>query len=78
MHDIGRWEGISCCLEGAATLVGLRVLVERGLVGADETIVLLNTGSALTTPQVLEADFPVWEERAVSQQYMKEGKSPHG
>jgi threonine synthase len=62
MHEIGRWEGISSCLEGAATLVGLRVLVERGQVGADETIVLLNTGSALTTPQVLEAEFPVWEE----------------
>ena len=62
MHEIGRWEGISACLEGAATFAGLRVLVERGQVGADETIVLFNTGSALTTPQALETNFAVWEE----------------
>lgn len=61
MHDIGRWEGISACLEGAATFAGLRVLVERGLVDSDETIVLFNTGTALTTPQALETDFAVWD-----------------
>jgi len=62
MHEIGRWEGISSCLEGAATFAGLRVLVERNLVKADETIVLFNTGSALTTPHALGTDCATWEE----------------
>lgn len=60
MNDMGRCEGICACLEGAATFAGLRVLVEQGWVGADETIVLFNTGSALTTPEALESEFPIW------------------
>lgn len=61
MQEMGRQEGISASLEGSATLAGLRVLMERGLVKADETIVLFNTGSALTTPEALETDFAIWE-----------------
>ena len=34
------------CPEGAATLGGLKALLEDGFLGADETIVLLNTGSS--------------------------------
>ena len=45
MYEIATEEGIIACPEGAATLVGLKRLVEQGFLGADETIVLLNTGS---------------------------------
>jgi threonine synthase len=45
MYELATTEGIIACPEGAATLVGLKKLLEQGFLGADETIVLLNTGS---------------------------------
>ena len=45
MYDIATAEGIIACPEGAATLVGLQQLLRQGFLSADETIVLLNTGS---------------------------------
>ena len=45
MYEIATEEGIIACPEGAATLVGLKQLVQQGFLGTDETIVLLNTGS---------------------------------
>ena len=45
MYDIATAEGIIACPEGAATLVGLQQLLHQGFLSADETIVLLNTGS---------------------------------
>ena len=45
MYDIATAEGIIACPEGAATLVGLQQLLQQGFLAAEETIVLLNTGS---------------------------------
>ena len=45
MYELASTEGIIACPEGAATLVGLKRLLRDGFLGADETIVLLNTGS---------------------------------
>ena len=45
MYEIATAEGIIACPEGAATLVGLQQLLHQGFLSADETIVLLNTGS---------------------------------
>ena len=45
MYELASSEGIIACPEGAATLVGLRRLVHQGFLGADDTTVLLNTGS---------------------------------
>ena len=45
MHEMAGAEGVVACPEGAATLVGLRRLVEQRVVDPDETIILLNTGS---------------------------------
>lgn len=42
--------GLLVCPEGAATLAALPVLLERGLLGRDERIVLINTGSGLKYP----------------------------
>jgi threonine synthase len=45
MYEMASSEGIIACPEGAATLVGLKHLLNQGFLGADDTIVLLNTGS---------------------------------
>lgn len=45
MYELASSEGIIACPEGAATLAGLKHLVNQGFLGADDTIVLLNTGS---------------------------------
>ncbi|MBC7339543.1 MAG: threonine synthase, partial [Firmicutes bacterium] len=52
-------EGLFICPEGAATLAGLLHLREAGLVGADERIVLFNTGSGLKYTDLVAADLPV-------------------
>lgn len=38
-------EGISACLEGAATLAGFRRLYDDGVITTDDRVVLVNTGS---------------------------------
>lgn len=40
-------EGIFAAPEGAATLAGLQILIDRGLVKAGERVLLLNTGTGL-------------------------------
>jgi threonine synthase len=45
--DLAGSEGILACPEGAATLVGLRKLVQSGWVDRDQRVVLFNTGSGL-------------------------------
>ena len=45
--ELARLEGVFACPEGAATLAGLKKALDDGLVGRDERIVLLNTGSGL-------------------------------
>ena len=45
MYELAATEGIIACPEGAATLVGLKRLLNQGFLDPDETIVLLNTGS---------------------------------
>ncbi len=45
MYEIATEEGIIACPEGAATLVGLKKLLQQGFLGVDDNIVLLNTGS---------------------------------
>ena len=47
VQELARLEGVFACPEGAATLAGLKKALDDGLVGRDERIVLLNTGSGL-------------------------------
>ena len=49
-------EGVFPCPEGAATLVGLKRLIQDGTLGPEETIVLLNTGSGYKYLDLLKAD----------------------
>ena len=45
-EDLAVMEGVSACLEGAATLAGLRRLFDEGTITSDDRVVLVNTGSA--------------------------------
>lgn len=45
-HDLARVEGIGACLEGAATLAGLRGMLASGTVTTDASVLLMNTGRA--------------------------------
>ena len=53
MRELGSREGISAAPEGGAALQALKQLVAEGRVGADETVVLFNTGGALKYLDVL-------------------------
>ena len=53
MKELGRYEGISAAPEGGATAAALRWLCHHGRIGADETVVLFNTGGALKYLDVL-------------------------
>ncbi|MBI3846893.1 MAG: threonine synthase [Planctomycetes bacterium] len=53
MGEMAREEGLLVCPEGAACLVALQKLVARGQVGADESIVLFNTGTGLKYLELL-------------------------
>jgi threonine synthase len=54
MYQLADAEGIIACPEGAATLVGLRRLVDQGFLGSDDTVVLLNTGSGYKYLHLIE------------------------
>ena len=53
MRQIGALEGISAAPEGGAAVHALRVLIDRGLVQRDDTVVVFNTGGALKYLDVL-------------------------
>lgn len=43
--NLAVFEGIGACLEGAATLAGLRRLYDEGMITSEDRVVLVNTGS---------------------------------
>jgi len=53
MREMGSREGISAAPEGGAALQALKRLLADGLVGADDSVVLFNTGGALKYLDVL-------------------------
>ncbi len=52
-------EGAFVCPEGAATLAAAIQLVKKNWIKADDTVVLLNTGTGLKYPQTVETNPPV-------------------
>jgi len=52
-REMAQKEGVWACPEGAATLAALVKLKERDLVGAEERIILFNTGSGLKYTHLL-------------------------
>jgi len=51
--ELAQKEGIHACLEGAATLAGLRRMAAAGEIGPEERIVLFNTGTGLKQMSVM-------------------------
>ncbi|MEV6970483.1 threonine synthase [Hamadaea sp. NPDC051192] len=50
LREFGRLEGLMLCPEGATCLTAARLLRERGWLGADDEVVLLNTGAGVKYP----------------------------
>jgi len=59
VYQVARDEGLFLSPEGAATVAALPRLLERGLIGRDERIVLFNTGAGVKYPQVVDPTVPV-------------------
>ena len=58
MHALARTEQLSVCPEGAATLPALKELIERSWLRADETVVVVNTGSGAKYTDLLARALP--------------------
>jgi threonine synthase len=56
---LARTEGLFVCPEGAATLVAAQKLREEGWIQDKERVVLLNTGTGLKYPDVINVDAPL-------------------
>ncbi|HVD28591.1 MAG TPA: threonine synthase, partial [Mycobacteriales bacterium] len=54
----GRLEGMFICPEGAATVTAVRRLRRDGWLGADDEVVLLNTGAGVIYPETVSVDVP--------------------
>ncbi|MDQ1598666.1 MAG: threonine synthase [Actinomycetota bacterium] len=54
----GRLEGMFLCPEGAATVTAVRRLRRDGWLGADDEVVLLNTGAGVIYPGTVAVDVP--------------------
>jgi threonine synthase len=59
LSDVARLEGAFVCPEGAATVAAARLLRERGWLAPDDRVLLLNTGTGLKYPGILEPKLPV-------------------
>ena len=59
--EMGKNEGIFMCPEGASTIAAVKKLVESGDIDRDERVVVINTGSGLKYPNLVEVDAPVFE-----------------
>ncbi|HET6212998.1 MAG TPA: threonine synthase [Micromonosporaceae bacterium] len=55
LRDFGAREGLLLCPEGAACLAAARRLRATGWIGADEQVVVLNTGAGLKYPDTVDA-----------------------
>ena len=56
---VARGDGLFLSPEGAATVAALPRLLEQGVLGRDERIVLFNTGTGLKYPEVVSPTVPV-------------------
>jgi threonine synthase len=59
LGNLAAAEGVWICPEGAACLAAARRLRAEGWLGADEEVVVLNTGTGLKYPDTVSADVPV-------------------
>ncbi len=60
-RECARLEGAFICPEGAAGLSAARKLRDEGWLGADDEVVVLNTGAGLKYPGTVAAEAPILE-----------------
>ncbi len=73
--QMGRNEGIFMCPEGASTIAAVKKLVESGEIDRDEKVVVINTGSGLKYPNLVEVNPPVYEKgQEITLESLKEAK----
>lgn len=74
--DMSRSEGIFMSPEGASTIAALKKLVDNGDVDRDEKVVVINTGSGLKYPHLVEVNPPVYEKGTeISLEDMEEARN---
>jgi threonine synthase len=59
LREFGAREGLLLCPEGAACLTAARELRATGWIGADDEVVVLNTGAGVLYPDTVPVDAPV-------------------
>jgi threonine synthase len=59
VRELAAQEGTLICPEGAATYVAAQKMLERGQIGADERVLLLNTGAGIKYPEILTPELEV-------------------
>ncbi len=64
VKQVARTEGMFICPEGAAAIAGAKKLLARGFLKPEEKVVVINTGSGLKYPEMVELDLPVLEKEA--------------
>jgi threonine synthase len=64
VEKVARTEGMFICPEGAAAVAGAEKLLASGFFKPEEKVVVLNTGSGLKYPELVELDLPVLEKDA--------------
>ena len=57
--ELAEVEGAFICPEGAACFAALGPLRESGLIGADDEVVVLNTGAGVKYPETVTVDAPL-------------------
>lgn len=59
--EVGKDEGVFMSPEGASTIAGLKKLIDDGWIDKDERVVVINTGSGLKYPNLVEVDPPIYK-----------------
>jgi threonine synthase len=59
LHETGRTEGSLICPEGAAAVAAVPLLVAQEQLRPDDKVVILNTGTGMKYPGIIDASPPV-------------------
>ena len=59
LHETGRAEGCLICPEGAAAVAAVPMLLAQQRIGPDDRVVILNTGTGMKYPGVIDVSPPV-------------------
>ncbi|ANS73314.1 threonine synthase [Paenibacillus yonginensis] len=75
---IARLEGAFVCPEGAAAFAAARRLKQSGWIQAEETVLVLNTGSGIKYPETVNVEAPVLQPGDLLQRRTEEGEVSWG